>query len=232
MVNRPNRKRGKSQKRANKNKRQSLKKQKKQKTRVNKRKSKRGGMEPSSILKKSGPESSTKSVRFTGKNTVAYISDFDPFNITVYKKDDVYLVPLIHDPSHNSSTGMSYYNLNNTETKTYPELKSPSFSGTVLFENKSGLISVKIRFNDVKYHEFILTNNNIICNLDLIDGGQNQIKKKVNKCDKHEQEKARKAADAAAAEAAPQADAAAAEAAEETGFGFNPDNTIYGFNPE
>ena len=46
MVNRPIRKRGKSQKRANKNKRQSLKKQKKQRTRVNNRKSKRGGMEP------------------------------------------------------------------------------------------------------------------------------------------------------------------------------------------
>ena len=39
------------------------------------------------ILKESGPESSTKSVRFTGENTVAYISDFDPFNITVYKRD-------------------------------------------------------------------------------------------------------------------------------------------------
>ena len=124
MVNRPIRKRGKSQKRANKNKRQSLKKQKKQRTRVNKKKSKRGGMEPpKGILKKSEPKSSTKSVRFTGENTVAYISDFDPFNITVYKKDDVYLVPLIHDPSHNSSTGMSYYNLNTTETETYPELK-------------------------------------------------------------------------------------------------------------
>ena len=203
-------------------------KQSKQRARVYRKKSKRGGMKPPKGILKYPPPSrfslenlkralrrpprSAPQIAPPEKKSVTFatvLNDNQPFNIKVYQKENEYLVPLIHnDSSHNSSTGISFYNLNNENVEQYSELKLLPSSGTVLLENDRKTITVKIIFKDGEIqNEFELKNKNIMCQLDLTLGGSEQQKIKKTECAK---EAARQA------EAAPQA----APQAEETEFGF------------